>query len=268
MTASDELLHPAIRRALWDMRWTSLRPLQDQTIQTFFTTPNPLILSASTASGKTEAAFLPVLSAIADEAEGSVRAIYVGPLKALINDQFSRVETLCQHSNIPVHRWHGDVSATDKERLRSDPGGVLLITPESLESAFINYGNRLTRIFASLDYIVIDELHSFIGDVRGVHLRSLIHRLAQVIGKMPRILGLSATLADFDSARRFLDSIDPARVTVIEDHTEKRSIKIGLRAYPQPKPRPVEGEGETEPEAKTRTAANAVEASEDLATLA
>jgi ATP-dependent Lhr-like helicase len=247
------------------MRWSELRPLQANSINAFFGSENPLILSASTASGKTEAAFLPVLSAIADEPEGSVRAMYVGPLKALINDQFSRLEDLCLHAGIAVHRWHGDVSASDKQRFRSNPGGVLLITPESLESAFINYGNQVPRIFGGLRYIVIDELHSFVADVRGVHLRSLISRLGQAIGKLPRTLGLSATLSDFDSARRFLKFDHPEQVEVIEDKETTRSLRIGIRAYPRPVPRP---EGPDEGEKRgPRLATTALEAYEDLIAL-
>ena len=264
MSTSFELLHPGIQRALWDLQWKELRPLQVRSIETFFAGDFPIILSASTASGKTEAAFLPVLSAVAAEPEGSVRAMYVGPLKALINDQFRRLEDLCVHAAIPVHRWHGDVSATDKERLRATPGGVLLITPESLESAFINYGNRIPKIFSRLDHIVIDELHSFIGDVRGVHLRSLILRLRQIIGRKPRLMGLSATLADFDASRRFLDSDSPEKVEIIQDLETTRSIRVGVRAYPKPSPR---AGGPDEKDSEPRTAVSAKEMLEDLETI-
>lgn len=264
MKSAFELLHPGIQRALWDMRWSELRPLQVNSIRSFHESDSPLILSASTASGKTEAAFLPLLSAIADEPEGSVRALYVGPLKALINDQFQRLADLCHHVDIPVHRWHGDVSATDKQRFRKNPGGVLLITPESLESAFINYGSQIQRIFARLDYVVIDELHSFVADVRGVHLRSLLARLAQAIGSSPRILGLSATLSDFDTTRRFLDNDQPDRVTIIEDKDASRSLRIGLRAYPRPVPRPDQKDETSRPQVATHS----LEAARDLLALA
>jgi ATP-dependent Lhr-like helicase len=262
MTGAFELLHPGIQRALWDMRWNELRPLQVRAINEFFTSEDPLILSASTASGKTEAAFLPVLSAVAGLPEGSVRAMYVGPLKALINDQFRRLEDLCMHAEIPVHRWHGDVTATAKQEFRKSPGGVLLITPESLESAFINYGIQIPRIFGGLEYVVIDELHSFVADVRGVHLKSLIARLSQTIGKRPRLLGLSATLADFESARAFLDHHHPERVKVISDTEEPRSIRIGLRAFPRPEPVPT-GEAE-KTQKKPKLATTALEAQRDL----
>ncbi len=227
-----ELLHPAIRQALYDQRWEELRPLQVNAIQAFYNTNSDLVLSAATASGKTEAAFLPLLSQLVGAPSGSVGAIYIGPLKALINDQFGRLEELCRHAEIPVHRWHGDVSATAKKDFRKNPGGVLLITPESLESNFINYGNQISRIYSQLQYVVIDELHSFIGDVRGTHLGSLLSRLEQNIGKRPRRLGLSATLADFSEASRFLNPSKPESVQVLIDPGGERSLKVGLRAYP------------------------------------
>ena len=235
MTAFERL-HPAIRQALYDQRWDELRPLQVDVIQAFSDSDADLVLSAATASGKTEAAFLPLLSQLVGAPAGSVGAIYIGPLKALINDQFGRLEELCRHADIPVHRWHGDVSATAKKEFRKNPSGVLLITPESLESNFINYGNQISRIYSLLRYVVIDELHSFMGDVRGTHLRSLLSRLEQRIGKRPRRLGLSATLADFSEASLFLNRANPDSVRVLRDEDDDKTFKAGLRAYPS-KPR-------------------------------
>ena len=130
--------------------------------------------------------------------------LYISPLKALINDQFRRLEDLCAHAEIPVHRWHGDVNAADKARLRQSPSGVLLITPESLESQFINYDRHLRRLYAHLRFVVIDELHAFLDNVRGIHLRSLLARLAIATDTHPRKIGLSATIGDFAPARTFL----------------------------------------------------------------
>ena len=74
-----------------------------------------MLLCAATASGKTEAAFLPILSKIHETPADSVQAVYIGPLKALINDQFERLEDLCAKAEIPVHRWHGDVTDSKKD---------------------------------------------------------------------------------------------------------------------------------------------------------
>src|SRR6266478_2727003 len=123
------LLAEPIQRALWRMQWSALRPVQVKAIESIYSRASDLIISARTAAGKTEAAFLPILSKILDAPQASVCVIYVGPLKALINDQFRRLEELCHYAEIPVHRWHGDISSDRKRTLVSHPSGVLLITP-------------------------------------------------------------------------------------------------------------------------------------------
>lgn len=224
-------LHPAIQKAVYDMAWTNLRPLQVETIQAVFDTDNPLILSASTASGKTEAAFLPILSRLAEAPSNSLQAIYVSPLKALINDQFNRLDQLCEAADIQVHRWHGDVSASAKQRLREKPSGVLLITPESLESQFCNYDRFLIKMYHGLQFVVIDELHAFLDDVRGIHLRSLLSRLEQQANVQPRKIGLSATLGDFSVAQSFLNSSDPSSVTVLQEDAGERELRISVKSF-------------------------------------
>ena len=130
------------------------------------------------ASGKTEAAFLPICSALLGEEPGpGIRALYVSPLKALINDQHRRLDDLCERLEVPVHRWHGDVAGSAKAKVLAKPDGILLITPESLEALFVLRGPKVARIFATLGWVVIDEMHSFIGGERGAQLQSLLHRL-------------------------------------------------------------------------------------------
>lgn len=233
MKAFDQL-HPTIREAIWRQGWKELRPLQVNSIQAVLESKDHLILSAATASGKTEAAFLPILLTLADDSTDGVKALYISPLKALINDQFQRLATLCEIAQIPVHRWHGDVSGTDKRKLREDPGGVLLITPESLESHCINYGSTLQRIYHGLEFIVIDELHAFLEDVRGVHLRSLLSRICHAAGCSPRLLGLSATLGDFAPAQRFICAASPSSVRLLKEDGGDREIRVGIKSYIKP----------------------------------
>ena len=167
-------LHSSIQEALYRMNWTDLRPIQVDTIHEVFDGDGDIVIAARTASGKTEAAFLPILSHIVHTPQQGIRAIYAGPLKALINDQFLRLERLCEIARIPVHKWHGDVGQSAKKSLLEAPSGVLLITPESIESLFVNHPTRLSTLFAGLEFVVIDEMHSFLGTERGVHLKSLI----------------------------------------------------------------------------------------------
>ena len=228
--AAYSLLHPGVQEAIFKRGWKELHSIQVQGIQALLGGDGHLLVCAHTAGGKTEAAFLPIISRLAKNPRPSVQALYVGPLVALINDQFERLETLCADVEVPVYRWHGSASATEKRKFRDSPGGILLITPESLESNFINYGNQLSRLYADLEFIVIDELHSFLSNVRGVHLRSLLARLCATTGRKPRIIGLSATLGDPKGARAFLAPDCPDTVSIIEG-TGDQAVKFGIKAY-------------------------------------
>lgn len=213
------------------MRWSKLRQIQVEAIFTVKDSTEHLIISAATASGKTEAAFLPILSEMITRKEKGIGALYVGPLKALINDQFRRLEILCEAAEIPVFKWHGDVGSAKKRQFLSEPSGVLLITPESIESLFINHSPQLPSLFQSLPFIVIDEIHTFIGTERGMHLKSLIARITQISAINPRIIGLSATLGDLPATQRWLSPRDPESVRIICDQGGERDISFLVKGY-------------------------------------
>lgn len=203
--SSFDLLHERVRRWIWEQRWSELRDVQETAIRTILGGEGDAIITAATAAGKTEAAFLPICSTLVDhDASNGVQVLYVGPLKALINDQWRRLDGLCESLEIPVHRWHGDVTATARQKLLRQPDGILLITPESLEAMFVRRGTDVARIFAGLRYVVIDELHAFIGSERGMQLQSLLHRIERVLHQRVRRIGLSATLGDMSIAADFL----------------------------------------------------------------
>ena len=236
------------------MHWLKLRPIQVNAIHEILDGEADLIIAARTAAGKTEAAFLPILSLLLSDPSPGIRAVYVGPLKALINDQFSRLEQLCEEAEIPVHKWHGDVSSTPKRRLLEHPSGVLLITPESIESLFVNHPHRLASVFPSLAFVVIDELHSFIGTERGAHMRSLICRLGAKSVKSVRRAGLSATLGpEIGEACRWLQPSHAESVKIIED-PEKKSIQLRISAYLEHSSRQKQKD-----EDRTETSANPLE---------
>jgi ATP-dependent helicase Lhr and Lhr-like helicase len=229
-----ELLCPGVQKTIYDKGWTGLHPIQTESIRAIYQSADHLLISAQTAGGKTEAAFLPIISKIAEKSTPSVQALYVGPLKALINDQFRRMEELCENLDIPVHRWHGDVGASEKLSVIRQPSGILLITPESLEAIFLRRGKSVPQLFSALEYIVVDELHSFLDNVRGIHLQSLFSRISSQAGCQPRMAGLSATLGDYDAAKRFLDIDHPDRVRLIENPTNTRQIRLTVKAFIRP----------------------------------
>jgi len=224
-------LHPKIQEELYSMGWTEIRPIQVEAINEVFDNNDNMIISAKTAGGKTEAVFLPTLSKLLESDEMGIQALYIGPLKALINDQFRRLDDLCRRTDIPVHKWHGDVGSSAKKEVISSPSGVLLITPESIEALFINKPDLLDNLFSKLRYIVIDELHSFMGTERGAHLKSLLCRISSRSKNKVRIFGLSATIGDIDLAGKWirLNERDETH-TIVDDHDTK-SIKYRIHGY-------------------------------------
>lgn len=193
-----------IRRWIWQRRWTALRDIQERAATPVLAGDRDVIIASATASGKTEAAMFPALSRILTRHRPGLRLLSVSPLKALINDQYRRLEELCEPLEVSVHRWHGDVAANRKRRVLDGDGGLLLITPESLEAMFVINGPKIARLFAGLDYVVIDELHAFIGTERGRQLQSLLHRVELAVRRRIPRLALSATLGDMGMAAEFL----------------------------------------------------------------
>ena len=185
---------PFIQDYIYRSGWQTLRAVQNAAGDAIFGTEDNVLLTASTASGKTEAAFFPILTLLEENPSASVGVLYIAPLKALINDQFGRLNELCEEQGIPVYRWHGDVPQTQKRRLLRHPAGILQITPESLESLMINKHMEIPSLFGDLRFIVIDEIHSLLRGDRGWQTFCLIERLCRTAGCSPRRVGLSATI--------------------------------------------------------------------------
>jgi ATP-dependent Lhr-like helicase len=218
---SYQLLSEPIRRFIRDKGWESLRPIQNAAITKIMSTEDNYILVSRTASGKTEAAFLPILSKVNFMDKG-VQVLYISPLIALINDQFSRVEDLCKYLDVKVTKWHGEANRTLKEKLVKDPSGIILITPESLEAMFVNRPYQVKALFSNLKYVVIDEIHSFVGTDRGIQLQSILSRLQRVNSSRFSIVGLSATMSElnkFLEVKSFTGDVDHTKILI--DRTPK-----------------------------------------------
>lgn len=229
--AFDKLARP-VQRWIRAQGWRELRDIQTRAIHVIRDSQADVIVAASTAGGKTEAAFLPLISEILDgDGGGGFDLLYIAPLKALITDQANRLEAICQEAELPVVPWHGDVSASIKARATKRPRGILLITPESLEALFIHRGLDIPRLFRSVRAVVLDEVHTMLDSERGVQLRSLLTRLELAIGRPVRRIGLSATLGDMDQACVYLRPDDAAAVQVIEAKGGEAELLLQLRGY-------------------------------------
>ena len=205
---------PFVQDYIYRNNWESLRAIQVAAADAIFNTDENLLLTASTASGKTEAAFFPIITLFSENPPASVGAIYIGPLKALINDQFLRLNELCAEADIPVWHWHGDVAQSHKARLMKHPSGILQITPESLEAMLLHKHSAVPKLFGDLRFVVIDEVHSLLRGDRGGQTLCLIERLSRLAGVNPRRIGLSATIGDPEKCGEFL-SLGTGRKTII-----------------------------------------------------
>lgn len=195
---------PFIQDYIYKNNWESLRSIQLACAEVLFNSEDNLLVTSKTASGKTEAAFFPIISMMASDMPKSIGALYIAPLKSLINDQFLRLDEILDECGIPVFHWHGDVPASHKNKLLKDPKGILQITPESLESMLMNRSNDIVRLFCDLRFIIIDEIHVLTGTDRGNQIICQLNRIARLIGSDVRRIGLSATIGDVDTAKKWL----------------------------------------------------------------
>ena len=145
MTQADlifERFPDFIREYIYSHSWDSLRAVQIAAANTIFDTDKNLLLTSSTASGKTEAAFFPILSDIYENPANSISVLYIAPLKSLINDQFLRIEELIDASHIKVSHWHGDVAQSHKKKLLEK---ILFAMPiiKDKDSTIVTFSNEV-----------------------------------------------------------------------------------------------------------------------------
>ena len=254
---------PFIQDYIYRSGWQSLRAVQNAAGDAIFNTGENVLLTASTASGKTEAAFFPILTLLDENPSHTVGVLYIAPLKALINDQFGRLNKLCEEEGIAVTRWHGDANQSRKRKLLKKPSGILQITPESLESLLINKHMEIPSLFGDLRFIVIDEIHSLLRADRGLQTFCLIERLCRLAGCDPRRIGLSATIGNPDLAGKFL-AAGSGRSTVIPKFDGGKEVwRLSMEHFYNTAPQADEGKAvpmDTPPvEAPTDTAPKAAD---------
>lgn len=211
---------PRLQQAIVSrLGWTGLRPVQEEAGETILHGKNAIIL-APTAGGKTEAALFPTLSLLmAQQAEG-VGALYIAPIKALLNNQAERLGLYTEMVGLRRFVWHGDTPAHARRQFLKEPTELLMTTPESLEVMLISKRAASTGIFSDLKMVVIDEIHALAGTDRGAHLMGVLERLARFSRHDVQRVGLSATVGNpgailewlQGSSRRDAQVVDPPKV--------------------------------------------------------
>jgi len=189
-------LEPAVQEMIArKLGWSGLRPVQELTIDAVLGGNNCIVL-APTAGGKTEAALFPVLSACLTRQESGVRVLYVCPTRALLNNQQERIGAYAEMLGLGAFKWHGDVTATEKQRFLADPCEVLLTTPESLEVMLVSGKVPSERLFRHVAFVIIDEIHALAACDRGNHLLCVLERIRAFARSDFQRIGLSATVGN------------------------------------------------------------------------
>lgn len=212
----EELNSSVLRFLSNRLGWDDLNVIQKKAIPSILDERDTLIL-APTASGKTEAALIPMFSEIINKQLKPVSVLYVAPLKALINDMHNRIESWGNYFGITAMKWHGDVGPSKRSKFIKDPTDFLLITPESLEVILMNKQSGIKeQIFKNIKYIVIDEIHYFADSDRGVQLNSILNRISKYFVNDVITIGLSATVGNPKLIAEWINTENPANIIKVE----------------------------------------------------
>jgi DEAD/DEAH box helicase domain-containing protein len=156
-----------------------------------------VVVVTPTASGKTLCYNLPVVHAILENPD--TRAIYLFPTKALAQDQLAEIHDLNQRleNRFGVFTYDGDTPSDARKAIR-EKGHIVLTNPDMLHTGILPHHTRWTRLFEKLQYVVLDELHTYRG-VFGSHLCNVLRRLQRIAnfyGCHPQFICCSATIAN------------------------------------------------------------------------
>ena len=250
---SFDQLDQRIQQWIWGSGWTELREAQERAIPLILNGGCDVIIAASTASGKTEAAFFPILTNLAYNSKAPSLALYVSPLKALINDQWRRLEELAERLEIPGTPWHGDIGRAKKSSFLKDSTRLSSHHAGISESLLLHHGSSLAGLFADFRYIVVDELHEFLGTERGKQLQALLHRIEKVLGRRICRVGLSATLGDMEGAKQYLRPETHGTVELIVSKDGAQELKVLVKGM-MDKPVPPKRAGSEQPESPAKVA--------------
>jgi ATP-dependent Lhr-like helicase len=210
MTAVDAL-HPVVAHHIANtLGWQQLRPWQQDAIDPILAGEDVLLV-APTAGGKTESAAFPLLTRIANDGWRRLSVLYVCPLRALLNDLEPRLAAYCGWLGRRAALWHGDTGAAARRRILAGPPDLLLTTPESLEAMLVSTRVDPHSLFADVQAVVVDEVHSFAGDDRGWHLLAVLERLQRLASRPFQRVGLSATVGNPEELLRWLQGSGAGR---------------------------------------------------------
>src|SRR5919202_4516917 len=205
---------------------SSLTTIQDKVLPVISRKINCLLV-APTGSGKTEAAVLPVFTMLAhqEHSAGTIRAIYITPLRALNNDVLRRIVQYAQSEGLRVEIRHGDTTALARKKIVENPPDVLITTPESL--GIVLTSEKMLAALKGLQWVIVDEVHELVSNERGAHLSISLERLQAAASQHVARIGLSATVGNLKEAAQFVSGTDRRHAVLID--TAKRGYDIDVK---------------------------------------
>lgn len=232
------LLHPQVQQLWKQQDWRTLRPIQQLSIPPVLKASSDVLIIAGTASGKTEAAWMPIFSRLLADPRRGIGVLCVSPLKALIDDQVKRLSGYGSVLGLVVEGWHGDISASRKKRILREPPAAVVITPESLQGLLLRHRDDLQSAAADLRYIVVDEVHAFIGTTRGQQLQSLLMDLQLLLKRPISVVALSATINEPRQVAEFLRPGRGGQATIEIDPASTNSFDVRVLGFKREKVTP------------------------------
>jgi ATP-dependent Lhr-like helicase len=224
-----EMLVKPVRRLVEQKGFYKPTEPQEKTIPKILDGKNVLLISP-TATGKTEAAFLPVLNLLLIEPKTpGIKVLYITPLRALNRDLLERLQWWCNNLDIKLAVRHGDTETKERTRQSRSPPDILITTPETLQA--ILSGWVLRQHLQSLRWVIVDEVHELADSKRGSQLSLALERIRSLIGKEFQMIGLSATIGSPEKVAQFL--VGNNRPVEIIHVPVARMVKLQV-IYPKP----------------------------------
>lgn len=227
-----ELLVKPVRRLIEQRGFSKPTEPQEKAIPKILEGKNVLLISP-TATGKTEAAFLPVLSMMLQEPRKipGIKALYITPLRALNRDMLERLEWWCNNLDIKLAVRHGDTETKERTRQARSPPDILITTPETLQAILPGWVMR--QHLQQVRWVIIDEVHELADSKRGSQLALALERLRSMVGKDFQVIGLSATIGSPEKVAQFL--VGNGRSAEIVRVPVARLMRLKI-LFPQPEP--------------------------------
>lgn len=217
----DELgLDDAIVQYLHQKKIERFYKFQEEAIREILYGQN-VVITAPTASGKTEAFTIPIIQKIVNEGRQGI-AVFVYPTKALARDQLPKIQEIANRVGIGAEVFDGDTKANERSKILDEPPQIIVTNFDVLHYHML-YGTKFASLCSSTKFLVVDEAHVYSG-IFGSNVHYIIKRLKRICKKI-QFVASSATL---ENAKEFCEQIFDAEMQLIEGSGKKGETDFAM----------------------------------------